>query len=52
MKKIIILALCAVTLGVNAQKKATTKALPPVSDKMMENAVTVSYTHHRAHETG
>lgn len=39
MKKIIILALCAVTLGVNAQKKATTKALPPVSDKMMENAV-------------
>lgn len=39
MKKIIILALCAVTLGVNAQKKTTTKALPPVSDKMMENAV-------------
>ena len=41
MKNIILLALCAVTLGVNAQKKAATKAntLPPVSDKMMENAV-------------
>jgi len=41
MKKIILLALCAVTLGVNAQKKAATKAntLPPVSDKIMENAV-------------
>lgn len=41
MKKIIFLALCAVTLGVNAQKKAATKAntLPPVSDKIMENAV-------------
>lgn len=41
MKEIILLALCAVTLGVNAQKKTTTKAntLPLVSDKMMENAV-------------
>lgn len=41
MKKIILLALCAITLGVNAQKKAATKAntLPPVSDKIMENAV-------------
>jgi glycosidase len=41
MKKMILLTLCAVTLGVNAQKKNTTKAntLPPVSDKMMENAV-------------
>lgn len=41
MKKIIIMALCAVTLGVNAQKKTVTKVkpLPPISDKMMENAV-------------
>lgn len=41
MKKIILLALCALTLGVNAQKKTAAKAktLPPVSNKMMENAV-------------
>jgi len=41
MKKIILLALSAVAFGVNAQNKTTTKAkaLPPVSDKMMENAV-------------
>ncbi len=41
MKKTILLALCAITLGVNAQKKTVVKAkpLPSVSGKIMENAV-------------
>lgn len=41
MKKIILLALCAFTLGLNAQKNTAlkTKPLAPVSNKMMENAV-------------
>jgi glycosidase len=41
MNKIILTVLCAITLGVNAQKKPITKpiVLAPVSDKMMENAV-------------
>ncbi|RAR74081.1 alpha-amylase family glycosyl hydrolase [Flavobacterium aciduliphilum] len=41
MKKIILVALCVASMGINAQKQTVTKeiALPPVSDKMMENAV-------------
>ena len=41
MKKIVLLIICAVSIGLNAQKKAIPPAqpLPPVSDKIMENAV-------------
>lgn len=40
MKKIITVALCVAMTGLQAQKKnAKTTPLPPVSDKMMENAV-------------
>jgi glycosidase len=41
MKKIVLVIFCAISIGLNAQKKAVSpaKPLPPVSDKMMENAV-------------
>ena len=40
MKKIITVALCLAITGLQAQKKnAKTTSLPPISDKMMENAV-------------
>ena len=39
MKKIAILVMATVVLSMQAQKNAAVKNLPPVSDKIMENAV-------------
>lgn len=38
-KKLVLLLALSLSLGMNAQKSKTVKSLPPVSDKMMENAV-------------
>lgn len=41
IKKLILVAICAFKLGLNAQKNTAlkTKPIAPVSNKMMENAV-------------